>query len=103
MGKYLRAVEARRDGRWDDPDLKAFGELLPSVAEDVARIKLTFLRECGFTVGARWGRIKPDFPGKFMVVECLGEPETWAIVGDDINQLVSEAFDYAADVYGGNP
>ena len=34
----LRAVKARIDGRWDDPDLVAIGPLCESVAEDIVYI-----------------------------------------------------------------
>ena len=100
IGHYLRAIDARIKGVFDDTDLLAFGEL-STEAEDVRYIKTMCLRNIGFAIGPRDARIKPEFSGKFMVVECLGEPETWAIVGDDAGDLIDTAFDYAADVYGG--
>ena len=59
--------------------------------------KIAWLLEYDFAVGKRDPRVKPGEPGEFMVADfydagdedCAG----WAIVGDDLNDLVERAYD----------
>lgn len=64
----------------------------------------SWLRARGFTVGARDPRINTNYPGAFMVVEAHDESELptedgsngpWAIVGDDLQALIDEAYEVA--------
>ena len=43
----LKAVVARYEGLFDDPDLVAFGDLCTNYASDMARIAKTALRSLG--------------------------------------------------------
>ena len=62
----------------------------------------TELASKGFVIGARDERINTDYAGKFMVAEAYGESELptqnacqgpWAIVGDDLDALIQEAYE----------
>ena len=68
--------------------------------------KLVMLTKMGFTCGARDARLNRRFPGKFMVVEYHEESELptedgrngpWCIVGDDLEELIDEAFNVWGD------
>jgi hypothetical protein len=62
--------------------------------------KVTVLEAYGFTIGARDARFKPQFPGKFMVLESGDEEnveDCWCVVGDDLPALVDEGFSLATD------
>lgn len=59
------------------------------------------LQSWGFTVGPRDSRVNTNYPGAFMVIESHEDSELptqdgrngpWAIVGDDLNKLVREAY-----------
>lgn len=63
--------------------------------------KAAWLREQGFTVGARDSRLNRKYAGAFMVVEAHEESELptddgsngpWCIVGDDLDALVRQAY-----------
>lgn len=95
------AIEARKQGEWDNPALVAIGELSVDPAFDIETIQRRFLDACSFAYGARDPRVKPAYPGRWMVVEALdeiGDPDGWAIVGDDMRALINEAFKYADSV-----
>lgn len=49
------------------------------------------LRKYGYFVGPRDPNVNPGFPGKFMVSDPLDNEEGYAIVGDDLDDLVNEA------------
>lgn len=64
--------------------------------------KIEVLRSAGFTVGERNPQVNRAFAGRFMVIEDHegGELPTddgrngpWAIVGDNLNALVQQAYD----------
>lgn len=48
------------------------------------------LRQHEYFVGDRDPSVKPEFAGKFMVNDPT-DPDGYAIVGDDLNELVEEA------------
>lgn len=60
----------------------------------IAEKKAT-LASYGWIEGERDPRVKPEFPGAFMVAEDTFEndPEGWSIVGDDLDELIHEAYD----------
>lgn len=51
------------------------------------------LQSFGFSVTQRDPGIKPEFPGKFMVVDTMNL-EGYSIVGDDMNELIVEAYGF---------
>ena len=65
--------------------------------------KITLLLSYGYEIGLRIPEIKAGVPGHFMVAEdaCGGpdEPDRWAVVGDNIEELIDQAF-AAASVLG---
>lgn len=70
--------------------------------------KVNALVAAGFTVGDRDHRLNTSFPGKFMVVEPYDEDELptkdgrngpWCLVGDDIQVLVAEGYDWFVQAY----
>lgn len=67
--------------------------------------KLKLLLAYGFTLAARDPRVNAPHPGTVMLVECLDEVidggETWALVGDNIAEMVDEAFDFAVSMFDG--
>lgn len=92
------AIAARKNGIWDDPALMSIGELSIDPAYDIETIQRKFLTACDFSFGWRDPRVKPAYPGCYMVVEDIaeiGDPDGWAIVGDDMRALINEAFEYA--------
>lgn len=99
----LRAVEAREQGVFDDPDLVAFGPLSCDTAMDVLAIKRHCLESYGFIIGPRDRRINRFYSGAWMVVEAHEESELptddgrngpWCVVGDDLPHLIQLGFDY---------
>lgn len=57
----------------------------------------------GFIIGPRDPQLNTDFPGKFMVSQAYTEADLptkggsdgpWCIVGDDLNLLVDEAYEF---------
>lgn len=61
------------------------------------------LRDYDFFVGVRDPKVNTDFKGRYMVVEDYdpnmlptkdGSNGPWAIVGDDLEALVREAYEY---------
>jgi hypothetical protein len=102
LNQAHRAIEARRNGVWDDPDLQALGPLLNSVAADVREIKRLCLLAYGYEVGKRNPQLNTDFKGAYMVAESYEDSELptrdgsngpWCIVGDDLDNLIDRAFD----------
>lgn len=60
------------------------------------------LEENGFTIGKRDPRLNTDYAGRYMVVEEHDEYELptrdgsngpWCIVGDDLDELIREAYE----------
>lgn len=45
----------------------------------------------GFIVDKRSPEVKPEHPGKWMVVDAMGGEDCFAIVGDDLTSLLQEA------------
>ena len=108
--RAIAAIKARRDGVYDDPALVSYGPLLPNEEEDVTWIKRRYLVDvCGFKIGPRDPRLNTDYPGRWMV--CEEDPDgggcelptrdgangPWCIVGDDMPELINQAFDCWAD------
>lgn len=61
------------------------------------------LEAAGFVVGIRDCRLNTDFPGAFMVAEEYDESQLptrdgrdgpWCIVGDNLERLIDEGYDY---------
>ncbi len=105
VDRALRAIAARRDGVWDNEDLVAFGPLSPDVEDDVHGIKVACLRLYGFVVGPRDPLINRHYRGAWMVAEAHepselptddGSNGPWCVVGDDLHQMVDDAFDFLA-------
>lgn len=103
----LKAIEARRNGEFTNPELRRIGPLLTDIEADVRHIKHFYLVGCGYTVGRRNPKYNRNFPGAYMVLEEEGDTPTddgsngpWCIVGDDIAALIDEAFNVAIDIYG---
>jgi hypothetical protein len=72
-----------------------------AVSNDLQQRK-AYLLSCGWHIGPRDPRINTDYPGKFMVAEPHDESELptrngesglWAIVGDDLESLINEAYE----------
>lgn len=68
--------------------------------------KIKALEAMGFIVGPRDPHLNRKYPGGFMVVESHEESELptddgsngpWCIVGDDLDELVEEAYRVWAD------
>lgn len=69
-----------------------------------------FLTDCGFIVGQRDSRLNRKYPGLFMACEPFEESEVptddgsngpWCIVGDDLDELIAEAYAFAKSIdYG---
>ena len=102
------ALIARSAGEWDSPALTRLGPLFTRESDDILRIKRMFLDDCGFTISARDPEINRKYPGRFMVCECYdektgqtddGSDGPWTLVGDDLDSLIEEAFDFFADCY----
>ncbi len=98
----LRAIDARRNGVWDDPVLMEIGPL-DTEQSDIQEIKTICLKAYGFTVGPRDPRINTNYTGAFMVCEAHEENELptqdgrngpWCVVGDDLKTLVNQGFDF---------
>ena len=62
------------------------------------------LQRAGFVIGQRDPRINTNYPGQFMVAEWYEESQLptkdgsngpWAIVGDNLDDLIDEAFNNA--------
>jgi hypothetical protein len=79
--------------------------------QDIRGIKRSALEAYDFTVGPRDPRVSTDFPGVFMVVECLNDRELpftnpqdgsgdFALVGDDLDQLINESFNVLCEMCG---
>lgn len=60
--------------------------------------KTKALQKHDYFVGARNPEVTPAFSGKFMVADAI-DPDVYAIVGDNLDALVEEAYD---DLIGGN-
>lgn len=65
--------------------------------------KVRFLQSYGWHVGERDPRLNTKFPGMFMVCEPFDESEVptedgssgpWCLVGDNLEALVDEAYDF---------
>jgi len=106
INSALRAIEARRNGVYDDPDLQALGPLA-ATSDDVREIKRLCLLAYGYEVGNRNPRVNTDFVGAYMVVESYDESELptqdgrdgpWCIVGDDLDNLIDRGFDALNDI-----
>lgn len=106
----LEALQALKDGVWDAEALVKCGPIHCDLDVMATEIKRHWLVDrCGFTVGARDPRVNTDYPGKFMVIEdyadaelpCAngGESGSWAVVGDDLDEMIDQAFDVASDGY----
>lgn len=106
----IAAIKARRAGVWDDPNMMAFGPLSINTEADVIAIQRAFLELCGYEIGPRDRRLNTDYKGRFMVLEDRGsvppgahatgqDSGSWCIVGDDLDDLITQAFDVACDVY----
>ena len=52
------------------------------------------LRQHDYFVGVRDPSVNPEFSGKFMVSDPLDNEGGYAIVGDDLGELVDEAHDH---------
>lgn len=115
----FRAIMALTTGTFDDPFLLGVGALPTDFREGVLHIlhhdnlpdpqEVDQLVEEGFTVGVRDPRLNTRYTGKFMVAESYEDDETptedgsngpWCIVGDDLCELVSEAWRVWAGDYG---
>ena len=48
----------------------------------------------GFKISPRDPKVKPEFTGAFMVTDPEDDEDGYAIVGDDRNELVVEAFNH---------
>lgn len=46
----------------------------------------------GYKISARDPAVKPEFPGAWMVTDPEDSEEGYAIVGDDRDELVTEAY-----------
>jgi hypothetical protein len=55
--------------------------------------KIETLRTHDFIVGDRDPKVIPEFPGKYMVADRL-VPDGYVIVGDDLDELIAEAYEY---------
>jgi hypothetical protein len=69
--------------------------------------KKTFLVERGWTVGERNPRLNTDYSGEFMCVEHFEESELptrdgangpWCVVGNDLDELINLAYDFATSI-----
>lgn len=74
----------------------------PMEREPTTAEKRAWLKRRGFVVGERDPRLNTDYPGAFMVAEAFEPDEVptrdgsngpWCIVGDDLDSLISEAFE----------
>lgn len=70
--------------------------------------KIDRLRALGYTVGARDERVNTLYPGRYMVIESHDESELptrdgsngpWAIVGDDLNELINDALENGPHIH----
>lgn len=60
------------------------------------------LARAGYFAGPRKPDVNPDLPGAFMVNDPI-DLDGYAIVGDDIAELIMEAWDHLIDPSGDNP
>lgn len=67
-------------------------ELSVNVPSWVPSYKTLFLESREFVVGARAADRNPSFKGKYMVADGI-DPDGYCIVGDDLAELVKEAYD----------
>ena len=98
-----QAIHARTQGIWDDPALIKCG-LLNHLDEDVRHIKISCLTAYGYKIGVRDTRLKRDFVGCAMVCESFETPDEdpWCIVGDDIDELIDEAYKVLVEMQDAN-
>ena len=54
--------------------------------------KINELIELGYSVGGRNPKAKPGFEGRFMVADPLDDEDGFCIVGDELSELVDEAY-----------
>lgn len=104
-----RVIQARFEGRFDDPELMEFGPLSTDTDKDIeyliscvtTQVLTQHLQAMGFVVGDRDPRLNTLYPGAFMVAEEYEDSETptqdgrngpWCIVGDSLHALCVEAF-----------
>lgn len=58
--------------------------------------KLEALQGAEYFCGPRDPAVKPEHPGAFMVKDTI-DPEGYAIVGDNLEELVEEAFTHTLE------
>lgn len=52
------------------------------------------LNKFDYSVRPRDSRVKAEFPGAWMVTDNIDGPEGFAIVGDDVDELINDAYDH---------
>jgi hypothetical protein len=76
----------------DDVVIEAWPEEVESALK--AQENVLLLQSHGFFVGERDATVKPEFPGRFMVRDTEDNEDGFAIVGDDLGELISEAIEH---------
>ncbi|KKL89013.1 hypothetical protein LCGC14_1918870 [marine sediment metagenome] len=74
--------------------------------------KVMFLLSYGWTVGQRNPQLNTNYPGSYMAVEPFEDDELptldggdgpWCIVGDDLDALINEAYEFLVSFIDPSP
>jgi hypothetical protein len=67
---------------------------IPATPEPTLRAKTEWLRDRGYVVDSRHPSVRSGQPGKYMLTDMEFEGVGYAIVGDDIDALIDDAYSF---------